>query len=335
MTGTVQPIVSVVIPTRNRPAVVQRAIHSALNQTMAEIEVIVVIDGPDTATQDALAQIEDGRLRVIALPETVGGSEARNTGARAAVANWVALLDDDDEWMCEKLVKQLKVGKASPYQFPIVATALIGRSPRADFRWPTNLPRLPLSEYMFVRDSLFQGEGILQTSTWLVKREFLLKVPFTRGLRRHQDWDWILRAIREPGAGLEFIPETLAIWHIDDPLSPIRTHYDWRYSLEWIRANRHLVTPRAYAGLIAITLSAQAAWQRDWTAFFPLLRETVFDGKPRMKDLVFFFVMWLVPRRVRQRLRSLFTSERRRKNSTVPVKSNLPQVPSPVQGASK
>jgi glycosyltransferase involved in cell wall biosynthesis len=336
LTRSVQPVVSVVIPTRNRPAIVQRAVESALNQTVAEVEVIVVIDGPDAATRHSLAEIHDSRLRVIALPETLGGSEARNTGVRVAVAEWVALLDDDDQWMCDKLAKQLPVAKASQYALPIVASGLIARSPSADFRWPTTPPRLPLSEYMFVRNSFFLGEGILQTSTWLVKRELMLRVPFTPGLRRHQDWDWILRAIREPGAGLEFIPEPLAIWHIDDPRKPLRTQYDWRYSLEWIRTNRDLVTPRAYAGFVAVTPTAQAAWQHDWKAFFPLLREMVFGGgRPRLKDIAFFLAMWFVPRSTRQWLRSLFTSERPRQKSTQPSVSNLQQAPAGIHGNSK
>jgi glycosyltransferase involved in cell wall biosynthesis len=274
--------------------------------------VIVVIDGADPASVAAMGQMQanDPRVRVIPVAEPVGGSEARNIGVRAAGAPWLALLDDDDEWMTDKLAKQMLVARASTYEFPIVATALIARSPVADFRWPRKMPSYPLSEYLFVRNSLFQGEAVLQTSTWLTKTELLLKVPFTRGLRRHQDWDWILRAAKASGTGLEFINEPLAVWYVDDPNSPIKTQYDWRYSLEWIKANRDLVTPRAYAGLIAVTLSSQAAWQRDWKAFGPLLRETVFGGKPRVMDLALFFAMWFVPRKVRHGVRSVMTRQR-------------------------
>ena len=80
------PIVTAVIPTHGRPGLVRRAVDSALAQTLAEIEVIVVIDGWDEATRVALSAIADERLRVIALPVKVGGSEARNTGVRAARA---------------------------------------------------------------------------------------------------------------------------------------------------------------------------------------------------------------------------------------------------------
>jgi len=71
-------LVSVIIPTRNRPQLVLRAVRSALNQTYPHLEVIVVVDGPDPATKEALETVVDGRLRVVALDQSVGGSDARN-----------------------------------------------------------------------------------------------------------------------------------------------------------------------------------------------------------------------------------------------------------------
>jgi glycosyltransferase involved in cell wall biosynthesis len=58
------PDVTVVIPTLNRPVLVTRAVRSALDQTLRNLEVVVVIDGPDEATQAALAEGGDDRLRV-------------------------------------------------------------------------------------------------------------------------------------------------------------------------------------------------------------------------------------------------------------------------------
>src|ERR1700758_1632604 len=98
-----QPLVSAVIPTRNRPDLVCRAVRSALAQTYPNIEVIVVIDGPDPVSFASLEVLGDPRIRIIALKESVGGSEARNTGAREAKGSYIALLDDDDEWLPEKI----------------------------------------------------------------------------------------------------------------------------------------------------------------------------------------------------------------------------------------
>jgi hypothetical protein len=75
------PKVSAVIPSRNRPQIVRRAVQSALSQTCTDLEVVVVIDGPDSSTVKVLEQMNDSRVRVIELAESVGASEARNIGA--------------------------------------------------------------------------------------------------------------------------------------------------------------------------------------------------------------------------------------------------------------
>ncbi len=117
----------------------ERALPSALEQTYRNIEVIVVIDGPDVVTERALLAVDDARLRVLALPANVGGSDARNTGVQAARGEWIALLDDD-EWLPEKLERQLRVARASQYPQPVVACGWITRTPQGDFRSPSRLP---------------------------------------------------------------------------------------------------------------------------------------------------------------------------------------------------
>src|SRR5271155_4502466 len=77
------------------------------------IEVIVVIDGEDQATEKLLAGFEDARLQVIPLAVNVGGSEARNIGVRTENGEWIAFLDDDDEWFPHKIAMQLEAAGAS------------------------------------------------------------------------------------------------------------------------------------------------------------------------------------------------------------------------------
>jgi len=99
-------LVTGIIPTRNRPELALRAVRSALGQTHPNMEVIVVVDGPDRATHVALGTINDNRLRVLDLNESVGSADARNKGVQHAKGEWVAFLDDDDEWMPDKIEKQ-------------------------------------------------------------------------------------------------------------------------------------------------------------------------------------------------------------------------------------
>ena len=98
------PHVSVVIPTFARPELVSRAVRSVLAQTVPDLEVVVVVDGPDNATRDALDAIADERVRVMMLASQGGAPNARNVGVGEARAPWTALLDDDDEWPARRLV---------------------------------------------------------------------------------------------------------------------------------------------------------------------------------------------------------------------------------------
>lgn len=87
-----RPLVSIVIPTRDRPQLVLQAVESALAQTFADLEVIVV----DDASTDPVHFPADPRLRSIYLSTSHGGAGARNVGTQIAKGRWISYLDDDD-----------------------------------------------------------------------------------------------------------------------------------------------------------------------------------------------------------------------------------------------
>lgn len=309
--GHIEPLVSVVIPTFNRPHLVARAVHSALTQTLDAIEVIVVVDSPDETTSEVLRQIDDPRLRVKTLPMRLGPGGARNAGISEARGQWVAFLDDDDEWFPKKLEKQLQTARQSHCSYLIIACRLIARGEVEDFVWPRRFPRPneSLSEYLFCRKSPFWGEGLVQTSMIFTTKELLKRIPFRSGLERHVDIDWLLRATALRGVDVElvFIPEPLVIWHIEENRTRISNRTNWRYSLSWIQANRHLFTPCAYTSCVMTWMSEKAAREEDWNAFFLLLREAYRHGKPTVSDTLMYLGTWLLPQRSRHQISALFT----------------------------
>lgn len=300
-------LISVIIPTRNRPQLLQRAVQSVLAQTLSAIEVVVVIDGPDAHTREVLADIADPRLRVVELATSGGAPRARNIGIAEARSEWVALLDDDDEWLPEKLALQLAAAQRSTYASPIITCSLIARTPRADYIWPRRIPepQEPISEYLLARNSLCRGEASIQTSTLLAKREFMLQYPFKEDLLKHQDIEWALRVGILDNVRIEFLSQPLVVHHIEDRSETVSSKHNWRYSLSWIQAHRHLVTPRAYAAFIMNRISAEAAKQGDWQAFAILLQDALRFGKPQAIDLCIYLGLWLIPQEPRRRLRDL------------------------------
>jgi glycosyltransferase involved in cell wall biosynthesis len=299
------PDVSVVVPTLNRPDLVIRAVGSALAQTLADLEVIVVVDGPDDETHAALQEIVDPRLRVIGRAERGGAPDARNAGVAAARAPWTALLDDDDEWLPRKLAVQLEVAASAAAPYPIVACRLLNRTPRAEFVMPRRLPGPdePLSEYLTVRRGLFHGDGFIQTSMIMAPTGLLRRVPFAVGLRRLQELDWTLRALDQDGTDLVFADEPLVIWHQDEDRPRVTFDTDWAEQLAWLRAVRPLFTPKAYAAVTMSVISSMAAPTRSGAAFWTLLREARTHGRPGALDYVAFLQIWLLPPDLRRRLR--------------------------------
>ncbi len=106
-------LVSIIIPTYNRANLVIRAIESALNQTYRNIELIVIDDGSKDQTPQIISQIKDPRIRYIRYEENRGASHARNVGLSLAKGEFISFLDSDDEFLPQKIEKQLEAFEKS------------------------------------------------------------------------------------------------------------------------------------------------------------------------------------------------------------------------------
>jgi glycosyltransferase involved in cell wall biosynthesis len=297
------PAVSVVIPTRNRPTLVREAIFSVLEQSLTNLELIVIIDGEDEATEAITLSITDPRLRIHSNIDSVGGAQARNIGVKLARAEWVAFLDDDDVWLPQKLAKQMELAKTISEVNLCVACRFIARSEHGDRILPLRAPDRdePLSEYIYCPRGLSVAEGFVQTSTLLVRRELMLKVPFLQRLACGQETTWLLRASRNEGLRLIILPEPLVIFNDFASRSRISIAPKWRTLLDWAMENRSYYTPKAYS-FFTSTICIQYAntCNEPFGTYVFLIREC-FRGRPTLKCVVLLFYRWLMPETLRRR----------------------------------
>jgi glycosyltransferase involved in cell wall biosynthesis len=107
------PTVSVIIPTYNRARFLRSAIASVLNQTFQDFEIIIVDDGSNDNTHSLVREFNDERIKYVRHEANGGEGKARNTGVVNSSAEYIAFLDDDDEWLPDKLQRQLNLLQAA------------------------------------------------------------------------------------------------------------------------------------------------------------------------------------------------------------------------------
>lgn len=198
-----EKLVSVVIPTHNRDKLVSRAVDSVLSQTYQPIEVIVVSDGSTDHTDQIMAEYEKKypNVRYIAYKPGKGGNHARNTGIKAAQGEYVAFLDDDDEWLAEKIEKQIKIFEADP-KIGIVCTAISSiyddSGKKKEF-----IPKAPYDCSV----EILKHNVIGPTITVCVRHELLDEVGmFDEDLCAMQDWDLWIRLCQITKVGVVTTP---------------------------------------------------------------------------------------------------------------------------------
>jgi glycosyltransferase involved in cell wall biosynthesis len=301
-------LVSVVIPTLDRPQLLLRAINSALRQTHKEIEVIVVIDRPDEDTVSAVRSVNDPRLQLILNPHPSTAAAARNAGVDHATGEWIGFLDDDDEWLPNKLERQIAFASGRAPALVSCLSRVV--TPTTTSIWPQLIYDNfgPIDEYLFDRRSL-RGSGFIQTSSFLVPRWLFDKVRFNPE-SAHDDWEFVLRLSKQAEARIETVPEVLVVLYFDEPRPTFTTRSSsWLRSLKWLESIRPILTRRAYSGLCLGVVGSRAAREGAYTAFPELLYRAFRYGSPRLWHVLPFLAYWLTSQRVQRQVRGLLRGQ--------------------------
>jgi glycosyltransferase involved in cell wall biosynthesis len=229
------PSVGVVVPTRNRPDLLRRALDAIAAQDYpGRVRAVVVYDG--TEPDYLLARTGDRPILVLTNWRTPGLAGARNTGVLALDTELVAFCDDDDRWLPTKLSEQVRMLDARPGAEFATCAIDVSYGDRI-------IPRLAGVSLVNADDLVRSRMAMLHSSTFLVRRASLVDAHTGLGLvaedapgSQNEDWDLLLRAAkRQP------------VVHVDRPLVRVlwgrTSHYAYEYatkisSLRWMMA-RH------------------------------------------------------------------------------------------------
>ena len=211
------PAVSVIIPTYHREHLLPRAIDSVLSQTFEDFEVLVIDDGPSAATAAVVADYEkrDRRVRYCAQPVNSGLSAARNRGLRESTGRYVTFLDDDDEWMHDKLKRQIDIFS---YHNDDIGMVYGGITEVVDInnRVCDSYQRTPIHRgYIYenvLESNVIYGGG----STVMLRGQVVDLIGyFDENLNHAEDWEYWIRVSKS--FKVDFVPEPIARYYLSDP----------------------------------------------------------------------------------------------------------------------
>lgn len=204
------PKVTVILPTYNRERLLPRSIRSVLCQTFQDFELLVVDDGSTDHTRQVVATIADPRLRYLRLEKNGGVSNARNVGIEQARGELIAFQDSDDEWLPDKLARQVQFldGNAGA---AMVFCSLVRVDMATQVAKVKPSIRLPDNYDLFLRELL--KVNFIWTQTWLVRSAVLKHgLRFNPVMRRGEDWDLALHIARQHRVA--HLPELLVVAHL-------------------------------------------------------------------------------------------------------------------------
>jgi len=213
------PRVSVLLPAYNAAGTLAAALQSALDQSLAEIEVIVVDDASSDATPEVAETFaaQDNRVRVLHASRNGGAAAARNLALAAARGDWLALLDADDRFAPGRLARMVALGEVQGADIVADNLTLVapdGRSGGSILAATDDLFTVPLTAAVFVRRNLFLTRGFnLGYLKPLYRRDFVTRRALRQdeGLRIAEDFHFLLdcllaggRFVADPQAGYDY-----------------------------------------------------------------------------------------------------------------------------------
>ena len=228
------PLVTVVIPAFNASKTIERAVDSVLAQSFGDHEIVVIDDKSTDDTAEIVQRRYGDRVRLLRLPKNVGESGAMNAGIAVAEGELIAFQDADDEWLPEKLERQVAVLKRNP-RASLVACGCRFVDPTGKTLRDAGIFSLtvPLGEIWRV----LLARTLLAKPCVVARADALRGVgPFDTGLAVGADQDMWIRLALE--GEIELVPAYLVLVH-DTAGSLTKAYADRidRYMLPMIRGH--------------------------------------------------------------------------------------------------
>lgn len=211
------PKVSVIIPTYNRAEFLKSAIESVLGQTYMDFELLISDDASTDNTEQVVESFSDKRIRFTKNEINKGVIHIRNKAVTNSTGEYIAFLDDDDEWMPEKLEKQINIIEGRPHSLGAVYTGAHSIDTKLG-----KVVKITTPKYRGNILKELLENNIIITSSIVVKKRCFEKVGlFDPEYRSASDFDMWIRLAEE--YDFNYVKDSLVRYHIHP--NSISTNY--------------------------------------------------------------------------------------------------------------
>jgi len=222
----IKDLVSVIVPTHNRAHMLEKAISSIRKQTYKNVEIIIVANGCKDNTTEVGSKLESKyeNVKFLDFIEPLGGAEARNKGLDAVSGEYIAFLDDDDEWLENKLEMQVNILKKSQY-------CIVGCNYNIMYTNNKIRPIRAFKNEIKTNDMLY--ENILGSYSFcMTKNIYINEVRINPDLKSSQDWDLWLKILTKYNMDAYILDDILVNYYEHD--EKITKNYKNKIKSEYI-----------------------------------------------------------------------------------------------------
>lgn len=261
--ATMQPQLSFIIPTHNRPAMLATATDSVLAQTLTQWELIIVDDGSSPETAEFIATLSDPRIRSCRHESPKGAAAARNTGLEKARADYVAFLDDDDALEPEYAQRMLAVFEEHQAEIDFAWPALMETDLQTGSRKPCQQATCLIKSGNGPEDD-FAAAAYTRTTGMVFRRAALNRAGgFDETLAVSEDRDLVFRLLGT-GSGCASVREPLVRFLIHSgPRLSTSDDLAQQANCDRVVASRHEDLISAHPKLASRVLNLLARRQKD------------------------------------------------------------------------
>ncbi len=198
--------VCIIVPTHNRAEMLDRALRSILAQTYVNWETVIIANGCTDATIPVVRKYmsDDGRFRLIEIKDSIGGAKARNIGLDNTSGDYLAFLDDDDEWLPDKLAEQVDAIERT--NSPIVG---------CDYHYYINgtYEKTSRLDSSVTLDDMYYENILGSYSFCMTRTRYVKGIRINEKLFACQDWDLWIKIMLAEGRKCIVVKKPLVKYH--------------------------------------------------------------------------------------------------------------------------